>query len=122
MAESTQLWSFPDGSVGADDSVKGFRVEAADGAAGTVAWASYAPGESYLVVTRRHGLRGHHHVVPAGAVERIDTEERTVHVSLTRPEIDRLPEHYGEPAPLEHWMSEAVERAIGTRSLGGDMM
>ena len=38
------------------------------------------------------------------------------------PELEELPEHHGEPAPLDRWMSEAVERAIGTRSLGGDMM
>jgi len=34
--------------------VKGFRVEASDGSPGEVSWASYAAGESYLVVTRRH--------------------------------------------------------------------
>jgi hypothetical protein len=122
VTESTQLWSFPHGALGADDSVKGYRVEATDGAAGTVAWACYEPDESYLVVTRRHQLREQHHVVPAGAVQRIDADERTVRLSLTRAEIEALPEHHGEPAPMENWMSEAIERAIGTRSLGGDMM
>jgi hypothetical protein len=122
MADSMELWSFPQGAVGTDETLKGFHVESADGPAGTVAWASYEPGESYLVVTRRHHLREQRHVVPAGAVERIDTANRTLHLSLTRAELDELPAHHGEPAPLERWMSEAVERAIGTRSLGGDMM
>jgi hypothetical protein len=122
MAAIDQLWSFPPGAVSADESVKGFHVEAADGAAGKVAWACYEPGESYLVVTRRHHLREQHHVVPAGAVEQIDTGERTVRLGLTRAEVEALPEHHGEPAPMEPWMTEAVERAIGTRSLGGDMM
>jgi hypothetical protein len=67
------LWSFPEGLLGADDSVKGFRLEAKDGQEGKVAWASYAAGESYLVVGLRHHLHERHHVVPAGAVERISS-------------------------------------------------
>jgi hypothetical protein len=31
--------------------------------------ASYAPGESYLVVSHMHHLHERHHVVPAGALE-----------------------------------------------------
>ena len=120
--DENELWSFTPGAAGADASVKGFAVEAADGSAGTVAWASYAPGESYLVVSRRHHLREQHHVVPAGAVERIDRGRRTIQVGLSVAEIEELPQHHGEPAPLEHWMTDAVERSIGTRSLGGDML
>jgi len=45
------LWSFPAGVLSPDDSIKGFRVEALDGHAGKVSWASYAPGESYLVIS-----------------------------------------------------------------------
>ena len=44
-------WTFPEGSVGHDDSVKGYEVEATDGPVGTCSWASYKPGESYLVVS-----------------------------------------------------------------------
>jgi hypothetical protein len=50
--------TFRPGVLGAHDSVKGFRVVASDGRAGRVSWASYAPGESYLVVT------GKLHAVP----------------------------------------------------------
>jgi hypothetical protein len=52
--ESDRLWSFPEGMLGHDDSIKDFQVEATDGDAGTVSWASYAPGESYLVISLRH--------------------------------------------------------------------
>ena len=45
------LWSLPAGVLSPDDSIKGFRVEALDGHAGKVSWASYAPGESYLVIS-----------------------------------------------------------------------
>ena len=71
---SDRLWSFPKGTVGPDASVKGFRVESSDGHAGKVAWASYTPGESYLVITLLHHLHKRHHVVPAAAVERVSTE------------------------------------------------
>ena len=121
MNDAPRLWSFPDGLVGPDESVKGFRVEASDGAEGHVAWASYAPGESYVVVTLRHHLHEKHHVVPAGAVERIDADQRTVWLRLSRAEIEELPEHHDQPAPLEHWMVDAINRATGERGLGGDM-
>ena len=116
-----QLWSFPGGMVAPDDSVKGFRVEATDGRAGKVSWASYAAGESYLVVSHQHHFDGSHHVVPAGAVERISVEDRTVWLRLSRDDIQALPEHHDQPVPVDQWMVDAVERAIATRSLGGDM-
>jgi hypothetical protein len=107
--------------LSSDDSVKGFRVEATDGHVGKVSWASYAPGESYLVVSHMHHLHETHHVVPAGAVARIRTDERTVWVRLSRDAVEELPEHHDPPAPVESWMVDAVERAIATRGLGGDM-
>ncbi len=74
--------------LGDHSSVKGFKVMAADGRAGRVSWASYAPGESYLVVTV--GLLSRtHHVLPAGAVMSVGDGE--VHVGLSRREIGLLP-------------------------------
>jgi len=64
--------------LGPDDSIKGFEVEASDGHAGKVSWASYAPGESYLVVSHLQHLHEVHHVVPAGAVEKLSVPERKV--------------------------------------------
>jgi hypothetical protein len=61
-----------------DDSIRGFRVEARDGPAGKVSWASYAPGESYLVIGLLRHLHETHHVVPAAAVERVSTDERNL--------------------------------------------
>ena len=72
------LRSFPAGVLSPDDSIKGFRVEASDGHAGKVSWASYAPGESYLVISLLRHLLEAHHVVTAAAVETVSTDERTV--------------------------------------------
>lgn len=43
--------TFRPGVLGDYDSVRGFAVVGSDGGAGWVTWGSYAPGESYLVVT-----------------------------------------------------------------------
>ena len=114
-----RLWSFPEGMLGPDESIKDFQVEASDGHAGKVSWASYGPGESYLVVSHVHHLHEVHHVVPAGAVGQIDSSGRIVSLRLSR-EVEALPEHHEPAAPVESWMVE-IDRATGTRGLGGDM-
>jgi hypothetical protein len=106
--------------LGPDESIRDFQVEASDGHAGKVSWASYGPGESYLVVSHVHHLHEVHHVVPAGAVGQIDSSGRIVSLRLSR-EVEALPEHHEPAAPVEPWMAEAIDRATGTRGLGGDM-
>jgi hypothetical protein len=76
------LWSFPAGWLMHERDVKGYGVEAIDGRVGIVAWASYEPGESYLVVTGRHGHDEAYHVLPAGAVELVDHERRVVELQV----------------------------------------
>lgn len=98
--EPRSLWSFPSGLIGAHDSIKGYAVDATDGPAGKVSWASYRAGESYLVVTSRRHLREIHRVVPAGAVQAVDVSERKVWLRLTRSDVERAPEHHDPAAPL----------------------
>jgi hypothetical protein len=114
-------WSFPDGMLGSDDSIKDFQVEASDGHAGRVSWASYARGESYLVVSHEHHLHKVHHVVPASAVERISAADRTVWLGLSRAQVEEAPEHHDPPAPLDYSMVDALRSATSTWGLGGDM-
>ena len=80
--------TFPDGVLGGNSSVKGFKVVAKEGRAGRVSWATYAPGESYLVVTVGLFSRKHH-LLPAGAVTSV--RDREVHVALSRSEVRHLP-------------------------------
>jgi hypothetical protein len=80
--------TFPAGVLPDHSSVKGFKVVAKDGRAGRVSWATYTPGESYLVVTVGR-LSRKHHVLPAGAVTTV--RDREVHVALTRSEVGQLP-------------------------------
>jgi len=112
--------TFPDRVLGAHDSVKGFEIVAIDGRAGRVSWVSYAPGESYLVVTTGH-VRRRHRVVPAGVVTSVGDGE--VSVAMSRAEIARLPllphpqAFVGEDA-TQH-MLDAFERAASVPQSGG---
>jgi hypothetical protein len=80
--------TFKPKALGTHDSIKGFRVVAPDGGAGRVSWASYKPGESYVVLTTGL-LRRKHRVLPAGAVASAD--DGAIHVSLSRDAIKHLP-------------------------------
>lgn len=104
--------TFRDGVLGVRDSVKGFEVVGSDGRAGRVSWGSYAPEESYLVVTTGR-LRRRHRVLPAGAVVRVGDSE--VYVGMSRSDIERLPllPHPQAPVGEEAFqqMLNALERA-----------
>jgi hypothetical protein len=117
--ERVDAMTFRPGVLGAHDSVKGFRVVATDGRAGRVSWASYAPGESYLVVTL--GLLRKHHVVPAAAVTSVGDGE--VHVVLSRVQIAQLHNLSRPQAPVEGRNLEqamaAFERAASVPQTGG---
>jgi len=108
-------WSFPAGSVGHSDSVKGYSCEAKDGNVGTVSWANYKPGESYLVLSYGHGRHETHHVVPAGAVEGVDHEHRTVALDVTCEEVKATPTHEAPDAPVDWAFIDQLERGM----LGG---
>ena len=100
--------TFGDGVLGDHASVKGYKVVATDGRAGRVSWATYAPGESYLVLTIGR-LSRKHHVLPAGAVTRVADGE--VRVPLSRSELAHLPLLADPEAPVG---DEKVQDAVAT--------
>jgi len=100
--------TFGDGVLGDRSSVKGYKVVATDGRAGRVSWATYAPGESYLVLTVGR-LSRKHHVLPAGAVTSVADGE--VRVPLSRSELARLPLLADPEAPVG---DEKVQDAVAT--------
>ena len=108
-------WSFPEGSVGHDESVKGYDVEATDGKVGHCSWASYAPRESYLVVSYKDGHHHVHHVVPAGAVKNVDHERQAVTLGVTVAEVKATPTHEHLEAPVDWALVEQFDRGM----LGG---
>jgi hypothetical protein len=107
--------TFRPGVLGGYDSVKGFAVIGTDGRAGRVSWASYTPGESYLVVTTGT-LRRRHRVLPAGAVASVG--EGRVQVALSRAEIEHLPLLPDPQAPVADETAEQMLNAFKRASAG----
>jgi hypothetical protein len=90
----TEIWTFqlvPELDLTALD-LAGYKVEATDGSVGKVDEATYESGGSYLVVDTGPWILGRTVMIPAGTVERIDTENERIHVALTRDEIKSSPE------------------------------
>jgi len=70
----------------------GFKVHASDGSIGTVMDASYAEGDAHIIVDTGATILSKRVVLPAGVIERVDRDDRTVHVNATKDEIKAAPE------------------------------
>jgi hypothetical protein len=85
------LWTYGDETIG-DVDLTGFSVEAADGGIGKVDEASYEVGSSFLVVDTGPWIFGKKVMLPAGVVERVDSANEKLFVSLSKDEIKNAPE------------------------------
>ena len=70
-----------------------FEVEATDGHIGRVDEASYEDESSCLVVDTGFWIFGKKRMIPAGAVERIDPNQRRAFVSMTKEQIKNAPDY-----------------------------
>jgi hypothetical protein len=112
----SELWTFPEGMLRSNESVKGYTVVATDGELGTCEWADYKPGESYLVVTHRHLLgRDEHYLVPAGAVVDVDRDGESVTINVTGDQVRGTPPFDNPEAAYSPDMVDQFERGM----LGG---
>jgi hypothetical protein len=85
------IWTFREEGIG-DIDLAGFEVEATDGGIGKIDEATYEVGGSYIVVDTGPWIFGRKVVIPAGAVDRIDTADEQVIVNLTKQQIKDSPE------------------------------
>jgi hypothetical protein len=81
----------PEIGHGAQQSLVGFTVEAADGVIGHVDRQQDQPGMQHLVVDTGVWKFGRSVLIPAGAVTGIDTEAQKVQVAPSREEIKAAP-------------------------------
>ena len=88
---TVELWTYRESSIGTMD-LTGFEVEAADGSIGKIDEASNEVGASYLVVDTGPWIFGKKVMLPAGVVDRVDTEEQKIYVNRTKDEIKDAPE------------------------------
>ena len=88
-----QMWVYrePD-RVSSTQPITGYGVEAADGSIGKIDEATYEVGTSYLVIDTGPWIFGKKVMLPAGIVDRIDHDDETVFVSVSKDEIKNAPE------------------------------
>jgi hypothetical protein len=73
--------------------VTGFEVEATDGHIGKVDEATYDVGGSYLVADTGFWIFGKKRMIPASMVDRVDPEERKVHLRISKDEVKKAPDY-----------------------------
>ena len=85
------IWTYREETWATTD-LSGFDVEAIDGGIGKVDEATHEVGQSYLVIDTGPWIFGKKVILPAGVIDRIDTENETVFLAVTKEEIKSSPE------------------------------
>ncbi|MFE0590488.1 PRC-barrel domain containing protein [Micromonospora echinospora] len=86
-------WRYRDEAGVTDADLTGYRVEATDGSIGKIDEASHDVNASYLVVDTGHWIFGRKVMLPAGTVNHVDHDVRTVFVDRTRDQVRAAPEY-----------------------------
>jgi hypothetical protein len=73
--------------------VTGFDVEAGDGHIGKVDAATYETGSAGLVVDTGFWIFGKKRLLPAGLVDRVDTDEKKVYLAATKDQVKQAPDY-----------------------------
>ena len=86
-----EMWTYRD-TVTAPPNIDGYDVEAIDGSICKVDEATNDVGGSYIVVDTGPWIFGKKVLLPAGVIDRIDTQDEKVYVSRAKDEIKNAPE------------------------------
>ena len=104
----TDLWTYPANLQTTREALIGCDVEARDGSIGKVDEATHETANAYIVVDTGPWIFGRKVVIPAGAVERIDVDDKNIFVALTKDQIKDSPEY--DPAQFD----EGYRTRLGT--------
>jgi len=88
---AADLWTYRETTLSTMD-LSGFEVEAKDGSIGKIDEASNEVGASYIVVDTGPWIFGKKVLLPAGVIDRVNTEDEKVYVDLMKDEIKNAPE------------------------------
>jgi len=90
------------------DDIAGYSLQAADGVIGTISATNGDVGRSYLIATGGAWNQGRTVMLPPGIVDRIDRDERVVHVSCSRDQVRAAP-----PFENDRYQDAAYRRELG---------
>ena len=116
---SADLWTYREETLTTGTDLAGYSVEATDGGIGKVDEATYDVGSSYIVVDTGPWIFGKKVLLPAGVIDRLDAQDETIYVSLTKDEIKDSPEFDESTYRDESYRSE-VGGYYGGRAGYGD--
>jgi hypothetical protein len=102
---TAEIWTYREQIWGTTD-LTGYSVEATDGGIGKVDEATNEVGGSYIVVDTGPWIFGKKVMLPAGVIERIDSDSETIFVRLTKDEIKNAPEFDAETYRDDAYRSE----------------
>jgi len=85
-----------DSGTGRLPDVTGYDVEATDGSIGKVDEATYEEAASCLIVDTGFWIFGKKRMIPAGVVQRVDSDAQKVFVNMTKDEIKSAPDYDAE--------------------------
>jgi hypothetical protein len=103
---NSRIWS--NRAPGFSPDLRGYEVEALDGRIGTVDEATDDVHGGYVVVDTGPWIFGEKAMLPAGVIDRVDHEARTIHVNRTKHQIEHAPQ-LGETG----WEDVAYRIALG---------
>ena len=85
-------WTYRDTLGTAQADITGYDVQAADGSIGKIDEASNEAGAAYVVVDTGFWIFGKKRMIPAGVLERVDHDSRTVYTAMTKDQIKNAPD------------------------------
>jgi hypothetical protein len=97
------LWNYCDSAWSEGDNVVGYRVEATDGAIGTVDEATAETDRGHVVVDTGPWIFGTKRLIPAGMVHEVDRDAEVVRVALSKDQVRAAPD-------FDKMSDEALER------------
>jgi hypothetical protein len=90
--QMSNMWKYRDIAWSDDRNLVGYDVEAADGRIGTIDEATAEADTAYIVVDTGAWISGKKRVIPAGLVTRLDHDERTVRIALSKDQVRAAPD------------------------------
>ncbi len=80
------------GGRGGSNGLLDFEVHTTDGHVGKIQDVADGPGESYVIISTGGALLSKKVMLPAGMVERVDHDAKSVHVDCTTDQLKASPE------------------------------